>query len=47
MLITRTRNDKAVGIAYPIASRINGVTAAALGDANDSERRNSLVHGRG
>jgi hypothetical protein len=35
ILITRTRNDKAVGIAYPIASRINGVTAAALGDAND------------
>jgi hypothetical protein len=35
ILITHTRNDKAVGIAYPIASRINGVTAAALGDAND------------
>jgi hypothetical protein len=33
--ITHTRNDKAVGIAYPIASRINGVTAAALGDADD------------
>ena len=35
ILITHTRNDKAVGIAYPIASRINGVTAAALGDADD------------
>jgi hypothetical protein len=35
ILITYTRNDKAVGTAYPIASRINGVTAAALGDAND------------
>jgi hypothetical protein len=35
IVITHTRNDKAVGLAYPIASRINGVTAAALGDAND------------
>lgn len=35
ILITHTRNDKAVGTAYPIASRINGVVAAALGDAND------------
>jgi hypothetical protein len=35
IVITYTRNDKAVGTAYPIASRINGVTAAALGDAND------------
>jgi hypothetical protein len=35
ILITHTRNDKAVGLAYPIASRISGVTAAALGDAND------------
>jgi hypothetical protein len=35
ILITHTRNDKAVGIAYPIASRLSGVTAAALGDAND------------
>jgi hypothetical protein len=33
--ITHTRNDKAVGTAYPIASRINGVNAAALGDEND------------
>ena len=35
IIITHTRNDKAVGVAYPIASRINGVTAAALGDEND------------
>jgi hypothetical protein len=35
ILITHTRNDKAVGLAYPIASRINGVVAAGLGDAND------------
>lgn len=35
ILITHTRNDKAVGLAYPIASRLNGVTASALGDAND------------
>lgn len=35
IVITHTRNDKAVGVAYPIASRINGVTAAALGDEND------------
>lgn len=35
ILITHTRNDKAVGVAYPIASRLSGVTAAAIGDAND------------
>jgi len=35
ILISHTRNDKAVGIAYSIASRLSGVTAAALGDAND------------
>ena len=35
ILITHTRNDKAVGIAYPIASRIAGQVAAALGDEND------------
>jgi hypothetical protein len=35
ILITHTRNDKAVGVAYPIASRIAGQTAAALGDEND------------
>jgi hypothetical protein len=35
IVVTHTRNDKAVGIAYPVASRINGVTAAGLGDAED------------
>jgi len=35
IIITHTRNDKAVGIAYPIASRIAGVNASALGDEND------------
>lgn len=36
ILITHTRNDKAVGIAYPLASRINGDKTAALGDENDA-----------
>jgi hypothetical protein len=35
ILITHTRNDSAVGLAYPLASRLRGDTAAALGDAND------------
>ena len=35
ILITHTKNDKAVGVAYPLASRLNGDRAAALGDAND------------
>jgi hypothetical protein len=35
ILISYSINDKAVGIAYPLASRLNGVTAAVLGDAND------------
>ncbi len=35
ILITHTRNDKAVGIAYPIASRIAGQVASAIGDEND------------
>jgi hypothetical protein len=36
--ITHTRNDKAVGIAYPLASRVARdplASLAALGDAND------------
>jgi pimeloyl-ACP methyl ester carboxylesterase len=33
--ITFTANDKAVGLAYPLASRIARQIAAALGDAND------------
>ena len=35
VLITHTKNDKAVGVAYPLASRIARDAAAALGDAND------------
>lgn len=35
ILITHTKNDKAVGVAYPLASRLKGDKAAALGDAND------------
>ncbi len=34
-LITHTANDRSVGIAYAIASRVAGQIAAALGDAND------------
>lgn len=35
LLITHTRQDTAVGIAYTISSRIAGQIAAAIGDAND------------
>lgn len=35
LLITHTRNDRAVGIAYPLASRIAGQNAAGLGDRED------------
>ena len=35
ILVTHTKNDKAVGVAYPLASRINGDKAAAFGDEND------------
>jgi hypothetical protein len=35
VLITHTKNDKAVGIAYPLASRIARDVASALGDEND------------
>ena len=35
ILITHSKQDTAVGIAYPLASRISGDTAAELGDAND------------
>lgn len=34
-IITHTKNDRAVGIAYPLASRLAGQNAAALGDQND------------
>ncbi len=35
IVISHTRNDRAVGIAYPLASRLNGDIASGLGDAND------------
>jgi hypothetical protein len=35
VIITHTKNDKAVGVAYPLASRIAHQVAAALGDQND------------
>jgi hypothetical protein len=35
ILITHTKNDRAVGVAYPLASRIANDSAAALGDEND------------
>ena len=35
ILVTHTANDTAVGIAYPLASRLSGDQAAALGDKND------------
>jgi hypothetical protein len=35
LLATHTKNDTAVGIAYPLASRLSGTVASALGDEND------------
>ena len=35
IIITHTKNDQAVGIAYPLASRITRDQAADLGDQND------------
>lgn len=35
IIITHTKNDTAVGIAYPLASRVARQKAAALGDEND------------
>jgi hypothetical protein len=35
IVITHTKNDKAVGIAYPLASRLSRDPAAALGDQDD------------
>ncbi len=35
ILVTHTKNDKAVGVAYPLASRISGDKTAAFGDEND------------
>ena len=35
IVITHTKNDRAVGIAYPLASRISRQQASALGDQDD------------
>ena len=35
IVITHSKNDRAVGLAYPLASRLNGDDAAGTGDAND------------
>lgn len=35
IMITHSKNDRAVGLAYPLASRLNGDDAAGIGDAND------------
>jgi pimeloyl-ACP methyl ester carboxylesterase len=35
IIITHTKNDAAVGIAYPLASRLSHTKAAAIGDEND------------
>jgi pimeloyl-ACP methyl ester carboxylesterase len=35
IVLTYTPNDRAVGIAYPVASRLSGTVASAFGDAND------------
>lgn len=35
VLITHTKNDKAVGLVYPLASRISGYDVAAIGDKDD------------
>jgi predicted alpha/beta hydrolase family esterase len=35
IFVTHTKNDKAVGLAYPAASRLGGSQAEAFGDAND------------
>jgi hypothetical protein len=35
IIITHTKNDRAVGLAYPLASRLARQIAAAVGDRND------------
>jgi hypothetical protein len=35
ILITHSKNDRAVGLAYPLASRLNGDDAAGMGDNTD------------
>lgn len=47
VIVTHTTNDKAVGVAYPIASRISGDNASAIGDVGDSYGgmgRNGALH---
>jgi hypothetical protein len=47
LIATYTANDQAVGTAYPIACRIAGQNANALGDANDpfgGIGRNGAIH---
>jgi hypothetical protein len=47
IIATHTANDQAVGIAYPIACRLGGQNANALGDANDpfgGVGRNGVLH---
>ncbi|MCA1659347.1 MAG: S8 family peptidase, partial [Verrucomicrobiaceae bacterium] len=39
VLITHTPNDRAVGVAYPTASRLNRDASSGFGDANDKSRR--------
>ncbi|MEX2223951.1 MAG: hypothetical protein WEG40_19335 [Candidatus Rokuibacteriota bacterium] len=36
IIVTHTRNDRAVGLAYPLASRLASQKASALGDENDT-----------
>ncbi len=35
ILITHSKHDSAVGLAYPLASRLNGANAAGFGDKDD------------
>lgn len=35
IIITHTKNDRAVGVAYPLASRLSRQNAAGIGDQND------------
>jgi hypothetical protein len=47
IIATHTVNDQAVGVAYPIASRLAGQNADALGDAADpygGVGRNGILH---
>ena len=47
IIATHTKNDQAVGLAYPIASRIAGQNANALGDRSDpfgGVGRNGVLH---